>query len=442
MNCVAEAPPSRTPIPAILAVLVGSLPLMDLEVFQLAGKSIVVPYVLVAVLGIAVVFHRGLIRAYLSEDVAFPLLAAWLAVMFCSGAVAFLRTQDSGILASNVFQFANLAYMGVHYLVIAAAVRACSEREVISIRDVFVLTACAGAVYSIYQVGAVIFGWPYDEWLRTSNLYYKANTLNWHGGGSWIALPRAYGAGPEPTFWAGYLAIGLAFALGRWSAEIRLRHVAEVGLITVGLLLTFSRAALPPVLAVLVVWLISRVSIPRWLLPATVVAVFTATIIPAFLDDRWLGLLPDHSSIERISAQVTGLHMLADFPLIGIGPGSIAALVDRYLFVVEGHGNVGFSRLYSFTLTVLVTSGVIGGVLFAGYLIEVGRREVRVLKGAASPNMRMLALSAILTYVCVIVYWLGSPAYNMSFLWFSLAFGSALGTHSVRSQQSAWSASA
>jgi len=93
-------------------------------------------------------------------------------------------------------------------------------------------------------------------------------------------------------------------------------------------------------------------------------------------------------------------------------------------------------------LTVLVSSGVIGGVLFAGYLIEVGRREVRTLKTAASPHMRTLALSAILTYVCVVVYWLGSPAYNMSFLWFSLAFGSALGTHSGRGDQSAWSASA
>jgi hypothetical protein len=432
----------RTVVPALLAIFVASLPLMDLEVFRLGGKSIVLPYVMLAIVAAAVLLQRGLVQPYLREDSALPFLAGWIVIAFCSGAVAFLRSQDAALLASNARQFANVAYMAVHYAVVAAALRSCSDRELLSIRDTFVLAACAGALLSAYQIGSVVFSWPYAEWLRTSNLYFKANTLNWHGGGSWIALPRAFGPAPEPTFWAGYLGIALAFALGRLSEGLRWRYGIEAAIVAIALVLTFSRAAAPPVLAMILVWLIARRWMPGWLIPAAVATVFAATVAPALMNDRWLGLLPDHSSAERLSAQVTGLRMVGDYPILGIGPGSVASFVDRYLFVIEGRQNIGFSRLYSFTLTVMVTTGLAGAALFAAYLLEVGRREFRALTAATSPQMRGLALSSLLTFICIVVYWLGSPAYNMSFLWFALAFGSALGARPAVADKRSWSASA
>jgi hypothetical protein len=86
------------------------------------------------------------------------------------------------MLRSNITQSATLAYMGVHYVAIAAGLKYLSSRDLLRVRDVFLLTAAAGGALSLYQVAHVAFGWPYVDWLRTSTLYYKSNTLNWHGG--------------------------------------------------------------------------------------------------------------------------------------------------------------------------------------------------------------------------------------------------------------------
>jgi O-antigen ligase len=204
----------------------------------------------------------------------------------------------------------------------------------------------------------------------------------------------------------------------------------EAAAVAIALLLTFSRAAAPPVIAIVAVWIVARWYMPHWLVPATLAAVLLLTVLPAVVDDRWLGILPDHSSIERLSAQVTGLHMFIDYPLLGVGPGSVASLVDQYLYVIEGHRNVDFSRLYSFMLSVIVTTGMVGTVVFGAYLLEVGRRVFHAFAALTSVTMHALALSCMLTYFCVVIYWIGSPAYNMSYLWFALAFGSALAPRS------------
>lgn len=410
-----------------LIVVVVSLPLMDLEVFQLAGKSVVLPYITVAALAALVVSAPGVLARYVRSDGALPFLAAWLFIAGVSAGWAFLRSQDSGLLAANVMQLANVVYMGAHYVVLMAALQIQTPARLIRLRDVFIATGCVGALLSVYQVASVVYGWPYVEWLRTSNLYFKAHTLNWHGGGSWIALPRAYGSAPEPTFWAGFLALALAFSLARILQHARVRWVLESLLITVGLVLTFSRAAIPPLAAGVFVWLLLRRGRNvGWIVPVTVATTIALTIWPVLLDERRLALLRDHSAIERLSAQVTGLRMVGDHPIVGVGPGSVPALVDRYLFVVEGEPDVGFSRLYSFLLIVIVTTGVIGTLAFSAYLLEVGRRICAAFQAARSAEQRTLAAAGLMGFVMIAVYWVGSPAYNMSFLWFVLAFGSAL----------------
>jgi hypothetical protein len=423
----------------LLVLLVVSLPLMDFEVFQFAGKSIVLPYVVVMLLALAVLTDRGVLHRQLREDRALPFLTAWLAVAAVAGGLAFARGQDNRILASNASQFANLAFMGIHYAVVAAALRALPDRDFGRLRDIFILTACAGGVLSVWQVGSVVFGWPYVDWLRTSNLYFKSNTLNSYGGGSWISFPRAFGAAPEPTFWAGYLAVALCFSIARLRDGTRLSYLIQTTTILVGLGLTFSRAAAPPLAAACAVWALCGITRRAWVVPATVAGALCIAVLPAFLDGNRLLAGSDLSAMERFAAQVTGLHMVRDYPALGVGPGSVPSLIDEYLWQVDRHAGVGFSRLYSFILSVIVTTGLLGTALFAAFLIEVGRQAYRGLTGGPSAESRTLALSSLLAFVCVVVYWVGSPAYNMSFLWFPLAFGSALGTRS--SARPAWSAS-
>jgi hypothetical protein len=64
--------------------------------------------------------------------------------------------------------------------------------------------------------------------------------------------------------------------------------------------------------------------------------------------------------------------------------------------------------------------------LFALFLLEVGRRLHAAVSNASDSQVRMTALASLVGYAFVVTYWIGSPAYNMSFLWFTLAFGSVL----------------
>ena len=100
-------------------------------------------------------------------------------------------------------------------------------------------------------------------------------------------------------------------------------------------------------------------------------------------------------------------------------------LIDRYLFVIEGRQNVGFSRFYSFFLIVLVSTGLLGMVLFMAFLFEV----LRVLHehlDDSDPRIAAIAASTLFATGAIIVYWIGSPAYNMSFIWFTLALCNAV----------------
>ncbi len=409
----------------LLIALTVALPAMDLEVFRLGDRSIVLPWIIFGALAAAVAVHPRALKQQL-DDTAVLLLVAWVFIACLSGTLAFLRTQDSSFLKANLFQLAILVLMAAHYIVVAAALRLQSNREILCVRNVLVLTACAGALLTFYQFGSVLWGWPYSEWLRTSNLYFKANTLNMHGGGSWISFPRPFGSAPEPTFWAGYLIVGLAFAAGKWKKRVTLRVLVETALIACALLLTFSRSALPALLAMSAAGVIAHRPCPRWLVPAIVLTVLGITVAPVFFDEQWLTLIRDRSALERISAQVTGLQMVADYPLLGVGPGSPLLLMDQYALALGSRTDIAFNHFYSFILNVIATTGIIGTLFFTGFLLETGHTACRRAGSLGSLEMRGVALSCVMAFAGILAYWMTSPGYNMSFLWFALAFGAGL----------------
>ena len=410
----------------LLVILVFTLPFMDLELFRILGRSIVLPVVAAAALGIAVLGRpRALVEA-IARDRPLPLLLGWMLVMGFATVTRYLTTQKQDVLGSNLAQIASFSLMALTYGICSVALRLQPVEGRFRIVQWCIWVGAAGGVLSLYQVASVVYGLPYVEWWRTSTMYYKANTLNWHGGGSWIAFPRAYGTAPEPTFWAGYLIVSLSMALGVLTQFRRLSYTFAALLITAGLGLTFSRAVLFPFGAMVLLWLwfVLRRRIPLLVSGIVLAGAVAATIWPAFVSERSLMLWEDHSAIERLSAQVTGLRMAADHPFVGTGPGGFEDLIDRYLFVIEGRQNVGFSRFYSFFLIVLVSSGLLGMVLFTAFLLEI----LRVLHEHLEDSDRRtaaIAASTLFASAAIIVYWIGSPAYNMSFMWFTLALCNA-----------------
>jgi O-antigen ligase len=411
----------------LLVILVFALPFMDLELVRILGRSIVLPVVAAGALGVAILGRPRALLEALGRDRPLPLLVCWMLVMGFATVTGYLTTQRQDVLASNLAQIASFTLMALTYGSCSVALRLQPVERRYRIVQWCVWVGAAGGVLSLYQVASVVYGLPYVEWWRTSTMYYKAYTLNWHGGGSWIAFPRAYGTAPEPTFWGGYLIVALSMALGLLTQFRRLSYAFAALLITAGVCLTFSRAVLFPLGAMMVLWLwfVARRRIPLFVSALVLAGAVGATIWPAFVSERRLMLWEDLSAIERLSAQVTGLRMAADHPFVGTGPGGFEDLIDRYVFVIEGRQNVGFSRFYSFFLIILVSTGLLGMVLFTAFLFEV----LRVLHEHLEDSDRRIAAIAASTLFAtgaIIVYWIGSPAYNMSFMWFTLALCNAL----------------
>jgi hypothetical protein len=415
-----------------------SLVFMDLEVVQIAGKSIVLPYVATLALGVALLARPARLRGAFADPVL-PFLIAWVGLACFSAALGyarfyrepFLRYERLDLLRRDTTQSLNLLLMLTQYVIFACAIRSMPPRQTVRIVRVFVTVGLVGSLYALYQMGFVIFGWPYCEWFRTANLYLHAESLEPGGFGGWIRVPRAFGTAPEPSLWGAYLAVVLAFLLGsvgmrrRWMG---LPTVAAVVLVLLAILVTFSRSTWVTVVALLLLWALARLAgrLPAWAMGVVLVGALGATLWPAIIVRGSTTVFSDLSTLERMSAHLTGLNMLADNPLFGIGFGSIEFFISRYAVLLPGYDEIRFITVFSFFLLVFVSTGIVGACLFWTFLV---RLMVTLHHSfdlpVADPGLVGLRLGTALACMAVLTSWLNHPAYNFTYIWFALALGAA-----------------
>lgn len=110
-------------------------------------------------------------------------------------------------------------------------------------------------------------------------------------------------------------------AAWRWGA---------LGVINAALLCSYTRSAWVALVAALTLLILLRA--PRWLLAYPVAAVVLALTVPAPLVDRMRSItdLEDPSNRDRLSMAQAGLAMIADRPLVGLGPEMVRDLYPRY----------------------------------------------------------------------------------------------------------------
>lgn len=110
-------------------------------------------------------------------------------------------------------------------------------------------------------------------------------------------------------------------AAWRWAALVA---------INAALVASYTRSAWVG-LAVAVTLVVS-IRAPRWLLAFPVAALLFAWLAPAPVVDRVLSIadLDDPSNRDRLSMVRAGASMIADRPLVGLGPGMVADLYPRY----------------------------------------------------------------------------------------------------------------
>jgi O-antigen ligase len=411
-----------------LVVAVVSLPFTDLEVFRIAGKSIVLPYLTAFLLLIPLLPRLRSAFVHLQQDVALPWLLAWFLAACLSTASIFFWYQRAEIFDRNATQLLNLLMMIVQYALFLCAIRATRPERVPWIATTLVWAAAAAGAYSLYQVAAVYLGLPAPDVLRTSNLYHRLNTLSPTGAGGWAGMPRAFGVAPEPSFWGAYLVFTAAFVLGRLRTKAGLGDLGALLLVSAAILVTFSRGAWLTFMAVVALWGLSRMT-PR-LAPAVLglILVFLgASMWPLMAGDQSFSGLADLSAVGRLASQQTAWRIFFDHPVFGIGLGSAEFFVQRYNIVFPSVSTFGLEHIYNFYLLVLVSTGLLGFALFLGFLLTLVRRlDIAFRTEAGGGELRQLRVAVALAYASCLGLWLNTPAYNFTFVWFTLALVSAL----------------
>jgi hypothetical protein len=105
---------------------------------------------------------------------------------------------------------------------------------------------------------------------------------------------------------------------------------------------------------------------------------------------------------------------------------------------MEGYNQVLFFTVFNFFLLVFVSTGIIGGLIFFAFLFAVLRRVHQAFRVQTSllALLRLRAGAALAT-VAVLAFWLNTPAYNFSYLWFCLAPAAVLPTHAASAAEPA-----
>jgi O-Antigen ligase len=420
----------------LIAVTV-SLPFVDFELFRVAGKSIVLPYVAAFLLVVPLGARPGRF-VHALKDPVLPFLLAWVLIACASTALgyeryhreAFLRYTRGDLVSRDLTQLTNLWMMVAQYVLFTCAMRTISPEQLRRVVFVFMAVGVAGAAYTLYQIGSVLYGWPYDELFRNSNLYLRAETLEPGGFGGWIRFPRGLGTAPEPSLWGTYLNVVLGFLLGSaLAARRRSRFLVPVLLVLAALFLTFSRGAWLTAAMVVGLWLmmVAFDRIPWWAPAALLVSAVAITLWPNMLVRGSTDVFQDLSALERMSAHLTGLRIVWDNPLFGIGFGSIPFLIEHYAVLLPGYDQIRFITVFSFFLLVLVSTGLVGGAIFSSFLARLlVSIQTAFRLPVADAGVRGLRAGAALACLAVLASWLNQAAYNFSYIWFCFALVSSL----------------
>lgn len=117
-------------------------------------------------------------------------------------------------------------------------------------------------------------------------------------------------------------------------------------------------------------------------------------------------------SSGRIDSLKKSLVLFGKFPLMGIGKGNIIPYGKRYLF--QGFA---FSDLHNGYLTILISNGLVGLLLFMGFLFLFGRRLIRCLRNNRGDDLKELpTLIAALVAYCVFGLFEKAVLFDITFM--------------------------
>jgi putative inorganic carbon (hco3(-)) transporter len=237
----------------------------------------------------------------------------------------------------------------------------------------------------------------------------------------------------------------LALLLFRTESSSKLRAAAVLagGLITGGMLLTFSRGNLLAGVVVFGLMACLRFLTPRQVIVSLVgvgllVGVFAPQVVSRMATlERLKGLFfqthetyqpPDSSAIRRYVENVAAWHVFLDHPVLGVGPGHFAGYYSNAygsrIGLVEQTHNYRGHNLY---LETLAETGVIGLACFLSILFVImrGLWKDRSCYLESDPKLALIAAGFFLSLTAYAVSAIFDHLSYQRYYWLLLALASA-----------------
>jgi len=218
-----------------------------------------------------------------------------------------------------------------------------------------------------YYLAGAIIGVLWIAW------EYFSDTMS--GGDEWTK--RAAGLRADPNETAMLLVVGIPiawyFAQQATHRYWKAAYYSAVPLIMWGMVLTGSRGGLLALVLVLALIIMNKPTVTKSVSAILMLVLIVATA-PGILLDRTDGLIEtkkDGSVQERSDLLFTGLRVVAQKPLLGVGPGNIGQAIVAYKY--RGHAEAyvpdylfgdTFTVAHNLFLEMFGELGILGGALF------------------------------------------------------------------------------
>lgn len=398
----------------LLFLFVFSLPFTAFSVLKIGEKDIIFSWFLIFLLALL-----NFPKLHKSGKVI-TILYVWFFILF-------LTTVKLGFLQGSIpvkgfTQLLTMVGMMVHLPVLYVIFKDKTFKEIKKLINVLIFSTFILVLYTFYQYSTYFFHFlPKIDILRNAEIYsiYKGSGIE-----GWSGTYRAYGVAPEPTFWASYLLIPLAFLIpylfsfGKfWIKKI------IFFLFFISLILTFGRSgwitfALILLISPLIIKTPSILKISYFLIILISITIIFGGVIGNFFK---IPIFSDLSFQHRLYAEKAALEIFSTNPILGVGFGNFENFAEYYLTQ-----RPDFSLLvtHNFYLRMLAETGILGFLiflLFLGFLLQVLLKSQIMIRQIKNSEIEKFIQGLFLAFFSILVVWLFSEGYNFSYIWFIFA---------------------
>ena len=251
--------------------------------------------------------------------------------------------------------------------------------------------------------------------------------------------PRANGPIGEKNFYAQMLLALLPLAAALWrggGARMRLLAGASGAVITLGIVLTFSRGAAVAAGILVLAAVGLRMVRPRVVAQLALVAVLAVALVPNYAARLSTltgigGALEVTEDVDPVLAQrandiLAATAAFADHPFLGVGPGMFQANYREYATRVAGlPGDLDYAA-HNLYLEIASETGVLGLLAFGGVIGMTLLLLVRARRAAAAePSLVAMADGFILVVVSYLATGLFLHVSYQRYIWLFLALACA-----------------